>query len=337
MSEERRLEIKVGILLAAALLGILGLLFLMGELSPEGVRLDVDLTHSGSIPRGAPVRMAGVRIGRVTEVALLPDRLDEAGRPLAVRMSLEIDRAIFARMREGVKVEFATQGPLGEPYLELSPGAPAAPPLRPGATLRAHPPRLDQLMPKLIALIDTAQVLLGEIDGDSVRTLLGEIRLVAAHVRAFLDAQGPTIEATLASLSRVSTTLETLTARGARALAPKGDLSRAIADLAALSHALKEEIPAVTGRARAALDDMARLTGAITAEDVAALQRALREAESAGKKLNALVDRADGVLGEVSSGRGTLGALVKDEALYEDLRALITELKAHPWRLLWKK
>lgn len=337
MSGERRLEIKVGILLSAALLGIVGLLFLMGELSPQGVRLDVDLPHSGGIPRGAPVRMAGVRIGRVTQVALLPDRLDEAGRSLAVRMALEIDRDVFARMHEGVSVEFATQGPLGEPYLELSSGDPAAAPLQPGATLRAHPPRLDQLMPKLIALIDTAQVLLGEVDGDSVRTLLGELRLVASHVRTFLDAQGQTIEATLGSLSKVSKTLETLSARGARLLSPKGDLNQAIADLAALSLTLREEIPAVTGKAQAALEDMARLSGSITPEDVAALRQALREAEAAGKKLNALVDRAEVVLAEVSSGKGTLGALVKDEALYEDLRALITELKAHPWRLLWKK
>lgn len=337
MSEERRLEIKVGILLATALLGIVGLLFLMGELSPDGVRLDVDLPHSGSIPRGAPVRMAGVRIGRVTRVDLLPERLDETGRPLAVRMVLEIDRDIFARMHEGVSVEFATQGPLGEPYLELSSGDPAAPPLQPGATLRARPPRLDQLMPKLIALIDTAQVLLGEIDGDSVRTLLGEIRLLASHARDFLDAQGPTIEATLISLGKVSKTLETLSARGARLLAPKGDLNQTIADLAALSLTLREEIPAVTGRAQVALDDVARLTGSITPEDVAALRQTLREAETAGKKLNALVDRAEAVLDEVSSGKGTLGALVKDQALYEDLRALITELKAHPWRLLWKK
>lgn len=337
MSEERGLEIKVGVLLAVAALGIVGLLFLMGELSAQGVGIAVDLPHSGGIPRGAPVRMAGVRIGRVIDVELHPDRLDEEGRPLAVRMALEIEREVFAKMREGVKVEFATQGPLGEPYLELSAGNPSAPPLVAGATLRARPPRLDQLMPKLIAMIDTAQALLGEIDGDSVRTLLGEIRLVASHLRKFLDEQGPSIEATLASLGRVSKSLETLTARASKMVAPKSELNVAIADMAVMAKALREELPEVTAKAELALDDVARLTGSITPEDMASLTQALREAEAVGKKLNAFVDRAEGLLDQVSSGKGTLGALVKDDALYKDLREMITDLKARPWRLLWKK
>ncbi|MDR0965842.1 MAG: MlaD family protein [Myxococcales bacterium] len=336
MSEERHLEIKVGLLLVTALLGVVGLFYLMGEFRLEGARIDVDLTHSGSIPRGAPVRMAGVRVGHVKEIKLFPERVDEQGRSLAVRMALEIDREIFAQLREGVRVEFATQGPLGEPYIELVPGAPSAPPLQPGVTLRAYPPRLDQLMPKLIAVLDTAQALLGEIDGDSVRTLLGEVRLVASLVRKFLDTQGPAIEETLASLGRVSKTLETLTTRGSKLLAPKGDLNTALTDLAALTSSLREELPAVTGKAQVALDDMARLTSSITPDDLAALQQTLREAEVAGKKLNELIERTEKILDDVSAGKGTLGALVKDEALYEDLRTLITELKAKPWRLLWK-
>lgn len=344
MADERRTEIKVGILIAAALAGAAGLLFLMDAFSPSGELLRADLSHSGGIPRGAPVRMAGVRVGRVRSVALLPERTDEDGRLLAVHMEMEIDREIYGRLHQGTRIEFATQGPLGEAYIELAQGDPKAPLLEKGAVLRAYPQRLDQLMPRLMDLMATLQTLAGEIDSGSVRTILGEVRLVAAGLRKFLEDQGGTIAGMVQRLDRITVSLEQLTVKGNRMLDKNGDLNRSLKDLAQVTAALKRDLPAMTSQAQSALANLDRLSASVTPEDMEALKRALRDAESASRKLNETIDKADRlmagvdrIVSGVEQGRGSLGALVKDDALYEDLRALITELKSHPWRMLWKK
>ena len=47
--------------------------------------------------------------------------------------------------------------------------------------------------------------------------------------------------------------------------------------------------------------------------------------------------KLDKVLTEIDSKKGTIGMLVFDEKTGENLRELLSDLKRHPWKLLWKK
>lgn len=56
-----------------------------------------------------------------------------------------------------------------------------------------------------------------------------------------------------------------------------------------------------------------------------------------------LVAKADILLSDLAvvstglrQGKGTLGALLRDRELYDDIRELILELKRHPWKAVWK-
>jgi phospholipid/cholesterol/gamma-HCH transport system substrate-binding protein len=40
---------------------------------------------------------------------------------------------------------------------------------------------------------------------------------------------------------------------------------------------------------------------------------------------------------DVHNGKGTIGVLLQDEQMADDVKGLVEELKAHPWKLLWKK
>jgi phospholipid/cholesterol/gamma-HCH transport system substrate-binding protein len=40
---------------------------------------------------------------------------------------------------------------------------------------------------------------------------------------------------------------------------------------------------------------------------------------------------------DVNAGKGTVGALLKDDQMASDIKTMVEELKAHPWKLLWKK
>src|SRR4051812_40773429 len=115
--EEKGLEVKVGALVLAAVAGVLGLLFLMGELSLGGKpTLKVDFGHAGSVVKHAPVKMGGVIVGRVERINLTPSRRDPAGEPLMVEMEFSLEKDALAALREDAVVTVATQGPLGEAY-----------------------------------------------------------------------------------------------------------------------------------------------------------------------------------------------------------------------------
>jgi phospholipid/cholesterol/gamma-HCH transport system substrate-binding protein len=46
---------------------------------------------------------------------------------------------------------------------------------------------------------------------------------------------------------------------------------------------------------------------------------------------------AQSMMARVKQGQGTAGALLKDEALYDDLSELVRDLKHNPWKILWKQ
>ena len=53
-------------------------------------------------------------------------------------------------------------------------------------------------------------------------------------------------------------------------------------------------------------------------------------------KMERAVDSLDQILDQVRSGEGTIGNLVYNDELYTDLRDMVKDLKANPWKLFHK-
>ncbi len=51
-------------------------------------------------------------------------------------------------------------------------------------------------------------------------------------------------------------------------------------------------------------------------------------------KLEKAIDSMDDILKQVKSGDGTVGRLIYDDTLYNDVEAIIKDIKAHPWKLI---
>src|SRR5581483_6881209 len=126
--DETRLELKVGALILLAIAGALALLWLMGELTLGSTgRVAVDFSHTGNVVKGAPVKLGGVQVGKVERIDLDPGRKDSKGVPLPVTMTMALSREAFNALRADTAVTVSSQGPLGEPYLEVNPGSAQAP------------------------------------------------------------------------------------------------------------------------------------------------------------------------------------------------------------------
>jgi phospholipid/cholesterol/gamma-HCH transport system substrate-binding protein len=69
------------------------------------------------------------------------------------------------------------------------------------------------------------------------------------------------------------------------------------------------------------------LTGALNKKDIALTM----------KNLNQTMITLSQLANDVHNGKGAVGVLLQDEQVADDIKGLVEELKAHPWRLLWKK
>ncbi len=311
---ERRLEYKAGAFALVALGCLVGLLLLTGELtlSPRDT-LVVDFAHTGNVVKNAPVKLAGVGVGKVERIELLASRVDGSGTPLPVRMTLSISGDALAALKRDAVVTVSSQGPLGESYLELWPGVDPTPRDPRGVLRGSDAPRLDLVSARLAKVLDAVTRVI-DSDPQALSALVRGVGGLTATANGVLEENRESLKGLTADLALAMRDLRELTASAKGQLAKGGAAAALLDDAAATAHLAREEVPALSKQAASAL-------GSMTAT---------------GERLDALGARADRLLARLEAGEGTLGALVKDKQAYDDLKALLADLKSHPWKLLWK-
>lgn len=60
---------------------------------------------------------------------------------------------------------------------------------------------------------------------------------------------------------------------------------------------------------------------------------AMHELLDLGKKIT---DDFGAIVSKMKNGSGTIGRLIADDTIYNEVEALILDLKKHPWKLFWK-
>lgn len=88
-----------------------------------------------------------------------------------------------------------------------------------------------------------------------------------------------------------------------------------------------QDVRTITQSVQSLARNMDELTRTLDKKD---LNEAIRNLNLTLKSLNEVAQN-------VNAGQGAAGVLLKDDQVAKDLRDLITDLKAHPWKLLWKK
>jgi len=125
------------------------------------------------------------------------------------------------------------------------------------------------------------------------------------------------VQGVLTGLNKVVADLSSLVSEN------KGDIRASVQDLRQLTHDLRSRT--------AELQPVLKNAGAILSEpNTKKIQASLDSLSSSLAKL-------DKVLTQIDAKKGTVGMLVYDEETGENLRSLLSDLKRHPWKLLWKK
>ena len=133
----RSLQIRIGAFILAGLGVFLAIIYLLGAQARYFERkynLVAEFVEVGGLIEGATVRLAGVQIGRVTDVALASE---PGGK---VKVTVTIARIYADRIRADSEARIVTQGLLGDKLVEITMGSAAAAPLPPGGHLIAREP-----------------------------------------------------------------------------------------------------------------------------------------------------------------------------------------------------
>lgn len=145
----------------------------------------------------------------------------------------------------------------------------------------------------------------------------------------------PLIENMLPKLDSIMSSLNTLLADPAlrntlhNVEGMTGNLNATSAELKTLSASLNKEVPALMTKTNGVLDNTQQLTGNLAAIDIAGMTA----------KVNETLANVQQMTDKLNSNEGTLGLLMRDPTLYQNLTStvasadsLLTDLKAHPKR-----
>ncbi|HEV8226075.1 MAG TPA: MlaD family protein [Methylomirabilota bacterium] len=140
MADERRyaLQLRIGTFILVSLGVFFAIVYLLGARAryfESKYEIAAEFSEVAGLIEGATVRLAGVQIGRVTSVVLATN---PGGK---VRVTMTVARRFHERIRENSEARIATQGLLGDKIVDITPGTPEAPPVRPGATINAQDPQ----------------------------------------------------------------------------------------------------------------------------------------------------------------------------------------------------
>jgi phospholipid/cholesterol/gamma-HCH transport system substrate-binding protein len=341
---ERSLEFKVGALILASTAILVAFIFVLGNLSlRSGFTLDVDYDYVGSLQPGAPVKLSGIKVGKVQAVELWGGREDpKLGKRVQVRVTAWVEDRVADAIRSDAEFFINTAGVLGEQYLEIVPGKDfARPPLGKDAVVHdphfVHdPPRTDLVVARLYEVLDGVSGVLRD-DKDAIKHLLANGASAIAEVNQLLvdnRAQlGQLIGGAATLAHEGTTTLQKVNA----GLGDGRPVASLIASADGALGAARTSLQALTPPAASFLTDATRVTGLVTEPRLAGVDKAIDSAGAAAGRAGTLLENTNGIVTDLRAGKGTAGALLSRDELYSDLRELIRDLKRNPWKLFWKE
>jgi phospholipid/cholesterol/gamma-HCH transport system substrate-binding protein len=336
---ERGLEWKVGLLLLIATAVLLGFVFVLGNWSlSSGYTLYVDYDYSGNLQPGAPVKVAGMKVGKVEAVRFLGGKIDsKTNRRVYVRVEAWIEDRAKDSIRSDAEFFINTAGVLGEQYLEIVPGKDwDHPAVAPGSTLVGrNPPRTDLVLARLYDVLDSLSEVLTE-DKDVIKNLLRNSASAVASADQLLRDNREHLGQLIASSSGLAEQATQTLGRINQSLDSKS-IARTIHDADQVLISSKSAIDTITPQAVALLSDGRRVTGIVTEERVDRAIAVADKAAGAVVKAGGLIDNVDGLVTDLRAGKGTAGALLVKDDVYLDVRELIRDLKRNPWKFFWKE
>jgi len=338
---QRSIEVKVGLLIVVALGLLAAFVVVMGGLNLQPTyTIYVAFQNPGGLQSGAPIRIAGVKVGRVSELEFrggMVDPVTHQAEP-TIRAVAKIERRYKTAIHDNSRWFVTSQGVLGELFLAVEPGSNDRPLLNDEATVTGiSPPRLDLLLSESYELLHKAYLGITSNEQKISETFDGLHRTLHATGQFFEHNQGK-LDHIIDNVDSLSgTASETLKAARERYV-DNPQISRILNNVERTTTTLDQNLEPILKDGRATLADTKKLTHALASDDqVQRYQRIVSNLNDASGQAKVIASDAQALVEQVKSGKGTVGALLMDEALYDDLQEMLRDLKHNPWKFFWKQ
>ncbi len=333
------IEYKVGVMMVSAALLFAGFIFVLGNFSlSDGYTIYVDYDFSGNVQPGAPVKVSGIKVGRVEEVEFRGGQIDpETGRRVQVRVELWIEDHARDSIRGDAEFFINTAGVLGEQYVEIVPGKDwEGPAIAPGTiVVGVNPPRTDLVVARLFELLDTLSDVMRK-DRDKIRALISNSASAVDEVNRLLVDNRVHLGELIVEITALARQTNKTLAEVDRALEPEV-VAASVRHADALLVTADRTLTEMTPPAQAFLAEATRVTATVTDARVERAIGAVDKAGAAAASARKLLDNSNGIVTDLRAGKGTAGALLSKTELYVDLREMMRDLRRNPWKFFWKE
>lgn len=322
-------EIKIGLLaLVAVALSIWGYKFIRGKnLLVKSNMYQVIYPTVDGLRVGTSVRINGVSVGSVGSIEIMPEDLDKK-----VLVLLDLDRDI--QIPKDTRAVIMATSFMGDKAIDLlydrpCSGKDCAPS---GAYLKGETRGLlGSMLGKedARAYMDILKTGIQSIV-DSLNAQLLSDSSNSPIAKSLRDLQG-----TMANLNSASSTVDVLLTKSS------GAISGTLSDFNKLSSTLAGKKDQIGSTIDDAASTMKQLSEADIAKTIAELNAAITNLKTTIASADKALGGVSGLVDNINTGQGTLGKLMKDEELYDNLNelgaradSLFTDIQDRPYRYI---
>jgi len=292
-------QLKVGSLVLAAMVVLIGLIFLMngtsGGLFGQKLYVRAYFANAAGLKDGAVVSLDGVTIGNVKKTRVVPER-----NPFPVEVTMQVGKKYWQFIHTDSTARIAPAGVLGDSFVDIDSRRATGPPPLDNSELKVSS------SPTIEDVVNSSQVSIEDID-----QLMKKIGTLIDAINSSRGTFGEIINDPVMkkNVSSIAANLQTVT----QAMVDgKGSLGKFIND------------DSLYTKLNSTVDQLNSIVSDINAGKGTAGK--LLKDETAYNNFNSAVKNLNDVLASINSGKGAMGQLVKDPDEAKRLNDAITNL-----------
>ncbi len=329
-------QLKVGLTVLAATVTLGVLIFLMsgtGGLFSSKIKLKSYFDNANGLREGAPVRLAGVDIGNVTNILVVRDRTKQL---TPVEVTMKVNTHYLFNLRKDSLTLLSTAGVLGETYIDIDSSQAKGPQVGDGDILPSREvpdfgdmvragqgtlQNMDALIKRLdriVAFVESGQGSVGKLLYDP--TLYNRLNSTVNEFQGLVNqvAQG---KGTLGKLfsdeelyNKANATVDKLNLVIDDINAGKGSAGKFLKD------------PVLYDNANATIANVKKLTDDVNAGKGPIGM--LAKDEEFARKLKDTMDKLSAISDRLEAGEGSAGKLLRDPSLYNNADQMLVETRS---------
>ncbi|MBK8256196.1 MAG: MCE family protein [Polyangiaceae bacterium] len=334
--KKRASDVKVGLFVFVGLVMTSIVIFLIGDerrLFSSAVTFSCKFTDVQGLKEGAPIRMGGIDIGHVSEVGYGSDPLDTV-----IYVRLSIVRTEAGRIKTDSTARITTKGLLGDKMIEITKGQ-VRDAVPPGGEIKAEEP--EDMLGKVAGMAGKAETTMLNIERlstelanqelhrdlrqsvASANTLLKGVNEGEGYAKRLLTDKGEAdkISHLIGTLDRTSSEM-TVTLRTLNGVISRVENGPGFAHDVIYGAGPSKEI----AQFGAAAQELATTLKTVRESDSLAhdmLFGGKGNGAEALSNVTAITADLRAIIGDVRKGKGTVGALLVDPSVYDDLKVVL--------------